>query len=191
MYEINKKIKTKNQYRQKLFDEFIHFGYTKARIREYRFLREKEIDLYGNKKYTKVDLKNEFKELFTAVTLLAFIRGKQFDITVLGEGCGYFAAELFEYRLCNIISKAIKCSDNGRVSAIFLITDKKVRLTLFYKGQPISNIKEYAFQYSLNENVIINYSVEYLPVKEGKFKPAWEWLGDRLSDLNVALVADV
>ena len=188
MCEINKKICIKSGYRQKLFDEFIHFGYTKARIREYKFLREREMELIGDKKYESIDIGKEFRQLFAALTLLANLRGKRFDITVIGDATGYFAAELFEYRVCNILISAIKNSQNKKVSAVFNISDKKLRLTVFYRGQPIKNIKDYAYAVNLTNNVMINYSVGYIPTKSGGYKKAWEWMGDRLSDLNVALI---
>ena len=187
MCEINKKICVKSGYRQKLFDEFIHFGYTRARIREYKFLREREMNDFGEEKYKNINLGKEFRQLFIAVTLLTNLRGKKLEISVLGDGCGYFAAELFEYRVCNILINAIKNSENGGVSAVFNISHNRIRLTIFYKGQPITDINDYAFQFTLLNKVVINYSAEYIPTKGGQFRYAWEWMGDRLSDLNVAL----
>ena len=63
MYDINNKILPKSAVRQKIFDEFIHFGYTKPRIREYYLLRECEIANFGFSKTKNTDIKTELKNM--------------------------------------------------------------------------------------------------------------------------------
>lgn len=188
MCEINKNICLKNSYRQRLFDELLRLGYKKSTIKEYGVLRKNEIETFGSKKCKNVNLGNEFRQLFVALIILLNLKGKKAEVEVIGDGFGFFAAELFEYRLLNLIINSFKNSETNTVSAVLNITDKALKLTVFYMGKPLEKIEDFAYQFYCENKVIINYSAKFIPTKKGEFKYAWEWMKDRLSDLNIALI---
>ena len=186
MCDINKKIVVKNKYREKLFDEFLHFGYTRGRIRDYISLRENEIERFGSQRLKTVNISAELSQFFIALTLMAGAKGIILNVSLSGCGEGTLSIEEFEYTVCQIINKI--CCDVG-VKHIYInvsIKNKKIGLSVFYTGKPISFKKVILFR--LKNKVFIKHSVEYEEGISERFKPAWEWMVDRLSDINLALI---
>lgn len=186
MCDINKKIIVKKEYRERLFDEFLHFGYTRGRIRDYILLRENEIERFGGERLKTVNIFAELSQFFTALILMAGAKGVVLNVSLSGEGAGTLSIEEFEYTVCRIINKI--CCDVG-VKHIYInvsIKNKKIGLNVFYTGKPISFKKVFLFE--LKNRVFIKYSVEYEEGVSERFKPAWEWMVDRLSDINLALI---
>jgi len=73
------------EYRQKIFDEFMHFGYTKSRIRDFAILRECEIANFGFDRIKNTNIYDELKNMLTAYSLLAYFKNINlfFEINLL------------------------------------------------------------------------------------------------------------
>ena len=190
MYEINNKILPKSYHRQKIFNEFIHFGYTKPRIKEYKFIRECEIANFGLEKIKNTDICEELKNMLTAFSVMAYFKDMNLYFEVIGETKGYFFAEKFEYYVCKLLTDAIKNSTENRFYLKIKVTERKIFLTLKYKGKTFENLSQNVFIFSVGESVIINYSEEYIKSKKSTQKPkeVFEWISDRLSDVNISLI---
>jgi hypothetical protein len=190
MYDINNKILPKNEYRQKIFDEFIHFGYTKARIREYSDLRECDIANFGHMKYKNTDIKSELENLLIALSVQSFFKNINLSFCVIGKGKGMFLGERLEYFICRLFSDAVKNSYNREIFLKVKLSNKKIRLTIKYIGKPIKNLSNTVYMFSANKNVFINYWENFFPLESITQKPkeAYEWISDRLSDVNLSLI---
>ena len=187
MCDFNKKIIVKNKYREKLFDEFLHFGYTRARIKDYILLRENEIERFGSLRLKTVNIFAELSQFFTALILMAGAKGIILDVSLSGEGEGTLSIEEFEYIICRIINKI--CFDAGvrHININVRITGKKISLRLFYTGRPIKGFKR-VNTFNIKNRVLLSYCLPYERANSQRYKPAWEWMADRLSDINLALI---
>ncbi len=190
MYEINNKILPKSYHRQKIFNELIHFGYTKPRLLEYKLIRECEIANFGKDRIKNTNISAELKNMLTAFSVMAYFKNINLYFEIVGERSGYFFAEKFEYFVCKLLTDAIKNSTENCFYLKIKLTDKKIYLTLKYKGKLFDNLSQNVFSFTVGENVIINYSEQYIKSKKSTQKPkeVFEWISDRLSDVNISLI---
>lgn len=190
MYNFNNKIMPLAEHRQKIFDELIHFGYTKSRIKEYRRLRENEIGYFGDKKYKNTDIKAELKNFLTAFTFMAYLKGNIINFEISGKANGYILNHKLEYSLSKLLSEIITHSYDKELFIKVNITLGKIKLTLKYKGERIENLSNKVYYISFKRHNIINFTESFVSTKHFKEKPksVYEWIGDRLSDININLI---
>lgn len=190
MYNFNNKISPKSEFRQKIFNEFIHFGYSAARIREYKLLRETEIANFGDGKFKNTDIKAELENLLTAFTVKAYFKDVNLSFKISGEGQGYFLYEKFEYSICKILEDAIKSSVNNEIKLNLKIYKNKIRLNLYYAGEPIKNLSKNVSVFSARKKIAVIHTQNFVPTVKTSAKPKTvvEYLVDRLSDVNICLI---